>query len=162
MSLFPLPGRHVWQVFLECIFPWRRRKAPVRRLTFARPLLELLEERLAPADFTVPGDAKTLADVLILVANSTDNDNTILLGAGTFKSVNQQINVPAGKALTIIGMGAAKTILSAGGQGRVLEFNGGTSQISGENGTLYLCDLAITGGSLKGTPAARICAAAAC
>jgi len=134
----------VWRFYLDRLFPGRRRqnrRTQIRRS--CRPSLEILEDRLAPAVFTVPGDFTSLgAAITVGVGSSTDLNNTIVLASGTFGVVNQQISLASNGSLTIVGQGSNQTILTAANQqGRVLEVVAGT---------VSLQDLTITGGNVQG------------
>jgi len=95
---------------------------------------------MAPAVFNVPSASSgSLSAALTAVATSTDNSNTIVLAPGTYQAVNQQIQVPAGDSLTILGDGPG-VVITANQQGRVFEING----------NVRLQDLTITGGKVQG------------
>jgi len=136
-----LSSRYFWQAILDRLFPGRRqrgRRQQIRNLS--RPRLEGLEDRLAPAVFNVT-DGPSLVNAIATAAANADSSNTINLAAATYQVANEVINISAlDKSLTIVGQGAAQSILTANQQGRVFEING----------NVKFADLALTGGKVVG------------
>src|SRR5262245_7675370 len=124
----------------------KQSRTPPRRRSSVRLTLEALEDRAVPAMFTVnapvdtvdsnPGDGFAAdADdfcslrAAIQEANALDGDDTIILPAGTYKftlsgagesaAASGDLDVAAKGKLTIVGDGAATTIVDADGLDRV-------------------------------------------
>jgi len=118
------------------------------RLRRRRMLLEQLEERSLLATFNVTANVADGAEgslrAAITAANSSNQDDTINLAAGTY-TLTQWLSVSEmGKTITFQGDTAANTIVDANGTGRV--FGIGYSVAAVFN------DLTITGG---GTTSSR-------
>jgi CSLREA domain-containing protein len=128
-------------------------KRPRRQNRF-RPQVMLLEDRLAPAVFTVtttadeinPNDGVlSLREAMAAVNVSSDLNNTIVLASGTYAiaSGNHAFTVNPGKALTLVieGQGPSNTIINGNQQDSVF-------LIDGNNGGVHVTydDLQITGG----------------
>jgi hypothetical protein len=154
---------------------WRGRKS--RKSTGSspasnryRPQLQVLEDRLAPAIFTVTttadilstdGVVRSLRDALTAVNHSHDVNNTIVLGAGTYQiqipnsAGNETANLsgdfniaPANGGplnLTIVGQGPENTIIDANGLDRAFEIQGTNAGVH-----VTFADLTITHGATTG------------
>jgi hypothetical protein len=156
-----------------------RRKLPHLRRANFKPWAEVLEDRVAPAIFNVPGRSEPgtnvpdLATAIALADSNSDAENIINLAPGNYTVVNQAILAPATKTLSIVGQGPGVT-LSAAGQGRVftiyanvdlenLTITGGKVQSSSartpaqgggleiDGGTVTLTQVNVTGNAVYGT-----------
>ena len=126
---------------------WKHR----RRRHFFRPQLTVLEDRVAPAAFTVNTVADTNATNLttgtdntghvslrsaIQAANHLGGSNTISLPAGTYDLSLGQLNIK--NNLTLTGMGASSTMINAHANSRIFQvlsgFTVAISKVTMENG----------------------------
>src|SRR5262249_22223296 len=110
----------------------RSRKSSAKNTT--RPRLEMLEDRLAPALFSV-SNGSSLAAAIAASGSNDDTQNVIDLAPGTYSVTGQVIKVASTKTLAIIGPDQGAT-LQADGSNRVLEINA----------NVVLQNLLITGG----------------
>jgi CSLREA domain-containing protein len=133
----------------------RTRKAQrVRRPNRFRPKVLLLEDRLAPAVFTVtttadetnPNDGVlSLREAIAAINVSSDLSNTIVLATGTYgiATGNSAFTINPGKALdlTIQGQGPSNTVINGNQQDSVFLIDGNSSGVH-----VSFNDLQITGG----------------
>ncbi len=146
--------RRLWRVFLDRLFPFRTRRQPRRQpITRARPFVEPLEDRLAPATFSV-SDLLDAAPLNAGTNNPQDVNGAISLRSAIAAAnvdaanrISDSINcnsIPSGSTLTLT-QGVLELMAGAGtitidGSGQAIVIEGDSSQVflvdSGAQATL--------------------------
>ena len=108
---------------------------------------------------TAPSPANLSLREATCLANNNGGTSTINIPAGTYDLANGELQAGthAGQNVTLAGSGAATTIIDAGGQSRVLDFD--PNIVGGVAGSVS--GLTITGGSDSGFGGAGIIAGSA-
>jgi CSLREA domain-containing protein/uncharacterized repeat protein (TIGR01451 family) len=97
-----------------------------------------------PGECAVAGATCTLRAALTAATEGTEPANTVVVPAGTYDLTEGELNIGIfeGGTVQVVGAGARKTIIDAGGTSRVLQSKAATTEIEG---------LALTGGAATET-----------
>jgi hypothetical protein len=125
--------------FLDRNRPSRKpRTKPPPKIRRVRPILEILEDRIAPATFTVTSTGDTGAGAgnkgdlrycIVQLNNSTDPNNSILFNVTGTITLNSALPVIQ-KPVTISGPGSTQLAVSGNGVANVFKVWGVTAAIN--------------------------------